>query len=61
MPAYSLDALRQDVAAGRIDTVLVAFPDMQGRLIGKRFHAQFFLDGAMEETHGCNYLLADDI
>ena len=31
--------------------------DMQGRLIGKRFHAQFFVDGAYEETHGCNYLL----
>jgi glutamine synthetase len=59
--SYSLDTLRADVAAGRIDTVLVAFPDMQGRLIGKRFLAQFFLEGAMEETHGCNYLLADDI
>jgi glutamine synthetase len=61
MPAYSLDALRADVAAGAIDTVLVAFPDMQGRLIGKRFQAEFFLDGALEETHGCDYLLADDI
>ena len=46
---------------GEIDTVVVAFPDMQGRLIGKRFQAGFFLDGAYEETHGCDYLLADDI
>ncbi|ODT47895.1 glutamine synthetase family protein [Devosia sp. 63-57] len=61
MGAYSLEKLREDVEAGRIDTVLVAFPDMQGRLIGKRFLAQFFLEGALEETHGCNYLLADDI
>ena len=62
MPAaYSLDALKADVAKGVIDTVLVAFPDMQGRLIGKRFQAEFFLAGAMEETHGCDYLLADDI
>ncbi|HEY0918283.1 glutamine synthetase family protein [Devosia sp.] len=62
MPAaYSLDALKADVAKGAIDTVLVAFPDMQGRLIGKRFQAEFFLAGAMEETHGCDYLLADDI
>jgi glutamine synthetase len=61
MPAYSLDQLRADVAVGTIDTVLVAFPDMQGRLIGKRFQAEFFLEGALEETHGCNYLLADDI
>src|SRR5690606_19224854 len=43
------------------DTVLVAFPDMQGRLIGKRFQAEFFLDSALEETHGCDYLLANDI
>jgi len=59
--AYSFDALKADVRKGEIDTVIVAFPDMQGRLIGKRFHAQFFVDGAWEETHGCDYLLADDI
>jgi glutamine synthetase len=59
--AYSFDALKSDVSKGTIDTVIVAFPDMQGRLIGKRFHAQFFIDGAWEETHGCDYLLADDI
>lgn len=61
MAAYSLKQLREDVGAGRIDTVLVAFPDMQGRLIGKRFHAEFFLEGGLDETHGCDYLLADDI
>jgi glutamine synthetase len=58
---YSIDQLRSDIAAGTVDTVLVAFPDMQGRLIGKRFQAEFFLEGVMEETHGCDYLLADDI
>jgi len=61
MTAYTLDALKADVSAGNIDTVLVAFPDMQGRLIGKRFQAEFFLDSALEETHGCDYLLANDI
>jgi glutamine synthetase len=61
MAAYTLDQLKADVKAGTIDTVLVAFPDMQGRLIGKRFQAEFFLDGAIDETHGCDYLLADDI
>ena len=62
MPAaYSLDALKADVKNGTIDTVIVAFPDMQGRLIGKRFQAEFFLDGALDETHGCDYLLANDI
>lgn len=57
----TLSELRGLVSAGEIDTVLVCFPDMQGRLIGKRFHAQFFVDGAHEETHGCDYLLANDI
>ena len=59
--AYTLAELTRDVAAGAIDTVLVAFPDMQGRLIGKRLQAEFFLETAHDETHGCDYLLADDI
>ena len=58
---YTLDDLKKDVAEGRIDTVLACLVDMQGRLMGKRFHAQFFVDGAYEETHSCNYLLATDI
>ncbi len=53
--------LKKAVASGEIDTVIVAMVDMQGRLIGKRFQAEYFLDSAHEETHGCNYLLADDI
>ncbi len=61
MAAYSLDALKADIAAGTVDTVLVAFPDMQGRLMGKRLQAEFFLETAHDETHGCDYLLADDI
>jgi glutamine synthetase len=59
--AYSLAELKKDVAACAIDTVLVAFPDMQGRMIGKRFQAEYFLEVANDETHGCDYLLADDI
>ncbi len=57
----TFDALKQAVASGEIDTVLVAATDMQGRLMGKRFHAQFFIDGGFEETHCCNYLLAVDM
>ena len=57
----TLDALKKAVKAGDIDTVLVACIDMQGRLMGKRFHAQFFVDGGWEETHCCNYLLAIDM
>ena len=49
-------------ATASIDTVVVAFPDMQGRLQGKRIHAQFFLDTVLEHgTEGCNYLLAVDV
>ena len=61
MAAYSLDALRADVKAGTIDTVLCCFPDMQGRLVGKRMQVDYFLDTAHVETHGCDYLLANDI
>ena len=56
----SVDKLRSDVQAGEVDTVVVAFTDMQGRLMGKRLHAEFFLD-EMDAGHGvegCNYLLA---
>ncbi len=57
----SFDQLRNMVAAGDIDTVLAAAVDMQGRLIGKRFLAKFFVESAYDETHGCNYLLANDV
>ena len=57
----TLDELKALVAAGEIDTVLVCQTDMQGRLMGKRFHAEFFLDSAWEETHSCNYLVATDM
>ncbi|MCO6185600.1 glutamine synthetase family protein [Rhizobium sp. L1K21] len=58
---YTFEELKKDVAEGRIDTVLSAQVDMQGRLMGKRFHAQHFVDSAWEETHCCNYLLATDL
>ena len=56
----SLDELRAEVETGSIDTVVVAFTDMQGRLLGKRLHVEFFLDetDAGHPVEGCNYLLA---
>ena len=57
----TFDALKEAVARGEIDTVHVAGIDMQGRLVGKRFHAAFFLESGHEETHCCNYLLAVDM
>ena len=53
--------LKAQVAAGEVDTVLTCLIDMQGRLMGKRFHAAHFVDSAYEETHCCDYLLATDL
>ena len=57
----SFDDLKARVSDGSIDTVLACFPDMQGRLMGKRFHAVNFVETSFEETHCCNYLLATDL
>jgi glutamine synthetase len=46
---------------GSIDTVLVCLVDMQGRLMGKRFHAKHFISEGHKETHCCDYLLATDL
>jgi glutamine synthetase len=60
-PPLPVEELHALVAGGEIDTVVLAFPDMQGRLQGKRFAARFFLDEVLEHgTEGCNYLLAVD-
>lgn len=60
-PPLSTEELHALVTGGEIDTVVLAFPDMQGRLQGKRFAARFFLDEVLEHgTEGCNYLLAVD-
>jgi len=57
-----LDTLSAEVDAGRIDTVLIAMTDMQGRLQGKRLTAAHFLDEVVEhDAEGCNYLLAVDV
>ncbi|HEY8626734.1 MAG TPA: glutamine synthetase family protein [Gaiellaceae bacterium] len=58
----TLDELRSEVEAGTIDTVVAAFTDMQGRLLGKREQAEYFLDETAEHgLEGCNYLLALDM
>lgn len=61
MSSYTIDDLRKDVAEGRIDTVLACQVDMQGRLMGKRFQAEYFVESAWKETHSCNYLIATDM
>jgi len=58
----TVEELRARVADGTIDTVLVGFTDLYGRLAGKRFDAEFFLEEVADHgTHGCDYLLTADI
>jgi glutamine synthetase len=59
----TLEELRSEVESGTIDTVVVAFTDMQGRLMGKRVHGEHFLEQGLAE-HGveaCDYLMALDM
>src|SRR5213593_4173217 len=58
----NLQQLKARVDKDEIDTVITVFPDVFGRLVGKRFTGQFFIDEvARGGTHGCNYLLTVDI
>src|SRR5215510_1558009 len=58
----TLTELKSKINSGTIDTVIVACPDLFGRLVGKRFTGKFFLDHvAKHGTHGCSYLLTVNI
>ena len=58
----SVEQLTARIDTGEIDTVVVAFTDMQGRLQGKRLHGAYFRDEVLGHgTEGCNYLLGVDI
>jgi glutamine synthetase len=58
----TLEQLRVEVGEGKIDTIVLAFTDMQGRLQGKRLAAEYFVEEVAEHAaEGCNYLLAVDV
>jgi glutamine synthetase len=58
----TMEQLRVEASEDKIDTVVLAFTDMQGRLQGKRLSAEFFLEEVAEHySEGCNYLLAVDV
>jgi glutamine synthetase len=58
----TLDELTEAVAAGAVDTVVLAMTDIQGRLQGKRLTATHFLKEVVEHgAESCNYLLAVDV
>jgi glutamine synthetase len=59
---FDVPQLRREVEDGRVDTVLLGFCDMQGRLQGKRLAAQYFLSDVLgHAAEGCSYLLAVDV
>ena len=57
----NVEDLRAAVKAGSIDTVILAFPDLYGRMLGKRLDASFFLSDIAGGTHVCDYLLTVDM
>lgn len=58
----SLESLSELVAEERIETVIVAFTDHYGRLMGKRYDAEMFVEETWRQgTHGCDYLLTTDM
>ncbi|MDW3196747.1 MAG: glutamine synthetase family protein [Cytophagales bacterium] len=58
----SVEKFKQQVQEEAIETVIVGFTDHYGRLMGKRFDADFFIDSALDAgTHGCDYLLTTDM
>lgn len=60
--SLTYERLRSDIEQGEIDTIIVAFTDMQGRLVGKKLSASFFLSEVVANgTEGCSYLLACDV
>ncbi|MEE1942398.1 glutamine synthetase family protein [Streptomyces sp. TRM 70361] len=61
-PTDPYETLRAEAEAGRIEEVIVAVPDLQGRLVGSRLSVPYFLDEAARQGFGaCVYLLATDV
>jgi glutamine synthetase len=58
----TLEQLRRRIPTGEFDTVVVGFTDHYGRLMGKRYDAEMFVDSIAEDgAHGCDYLLTTDM
>lgn len=56
------DELETLIRNGHVDTVLMVFPDLQGRLVGKRTTGRFFLQSVADAgTENCDYLIACDM
>ena len=61
-PSLTREQLQQMVNDHEINTVVAIFPDLYGRLMGKRFDAAYFLESTLDHgTHACNYLLTVDM
>src|SRR6056297_3299381 len=55
----TIDRLRHCIRDGSIDTVIAAFPDQFGQLMGKRLTGTYYLENSLVEN--CNYILTTDI
>ena len=54
--------LKDLVSKDEVETVLAVFPDMYGRLMGKRIIGDYFVSDVLDgEIHACDYLLASDM
>jgi glutamine synthetase len=59
---FEAESLKQLVTDDQIETVLAVFPDMYGRLVGKRITGPFFVETVLDgDLHACDYLLACDM
>ena len=58
----TLDELKEKVASGEVETIVTVFPDLYGRLMGKRITGDYFLEHVVESgMHACNYLFTVDM
>ena len=61
MPNRTISSFLESQIDGKLDTILVCLVDLQGRLMGKRFHSSNFMESSWKGSHFCNYLLATDV
>ncbi|MBL4847454.1 MAG: glutamine synthetase [Planctomycetes bacterium] len=58
----SVEELEEQVRSGEIETIVVGFTDLYGRLVGKRYDPEFFLESVVSHgSHACDYLLTVDM
>jgi glutamine synthetase len=58
----TIEKLKEKIESGEIETIVTIFPDLYGRLLGKRITGDFFLEHTAEfGMHACDYLFTVDM